>query len=60
MSSNYYSDDNTYKFGNKTSSLENIQQQINKVENESLESTYRALRSLNESEQIGNSTAQVS
>jgi hypothetical protein len=60
MDNNRYSDDSSFKFGNKTSSYENIQHQINKVEDDSLESTYRALRCLNETEQIGNSTAQVS
>jgi hypothetical protein len=59
MSNNRCDNDSDYKFGNNTNSLQNIQQQINRVEDDSLESTFRALRTLNETQQIGNSTAQV-
>jgi chromosome segregation ATPase len=60
-------DDGDYKFGNKGGSgdgrnsgedeLKRIQAQIGHVENESLSSTQRALRALNEAEEVGTKTA---
>lgn len=64
-----YYDDDDVKFGNRNQNgnkynaneeLERVQQSIGRVENESLESTYRALRSLNETREIGVKTAEVS
>lgn len=64
-----YYDDDDIKFGNRNQNnsrlnpneeLDKIQQSIGRVENESLESTYRALRSLNETREIGVKTAEVS
>ncbi len=61
----YTEDDNDYKFGNNDfGNDEELKhkylERINQVENESLESTYRALRSLHETEEIGKNTASVS
>ena len=44
---------------NDDDSLEQIQQKIGKTENDSLESTQRALRMLNETHEIGVGAAQV-
>ena len=45
---------------NDDDSLEQIQQKIGKTENDSLDSTQRALRMLNETHEIGVGAAQVS
>lgn len=56
-------DDGNYKFGNRRAreeddeELNKIQERIGRVENDSLESTQRALRILNETEEIGVKTA---
>ena len=49
-----------YRFGNRNSSEElgHLQERIGRVENESLESTQRALRVLNETHEIGVKTAE--
>jgi hypothetical protein len=57
-------DDDDFIFGNKGfGNDEELKQKylerINRIEDESLESTYRALRSLNETEKIGAETAAV-
>lgn len=55
-----------YKFGNKNNNnssnqdeddLKQIQEKIGRIENDSLESTYRALRVLNETQEVGVATA---
>jgi synaptosomal-associated protein 29 len=60
-------DDRDFKFGNRRANnhdnngeedLRQVQERIGKVENDSLESTQRALRMLNETEEIGVKTAQ--
>jgi hypothetical protein len=68
MNRPFYEDDDDASFGNRnnlsrgsnpTDELSRVQQKIGHVENESLESTYRALRSLNETREIGVKTAEV-
>ena len=46
-------------FGNDEELKQKYLERISKIEDESLESTYRALRSLNETEKIGAETAAV-
>ena len=62
--SNFRKPGNTWGSGsaytnNNDDSLEQIQQKIGKTENDSLESTQRALRMLNETHEIGVGAAQV-
>jgi hypothetical protein len=61
--SNFRKPGNTWGSGsaynNDDDSLEQIQQKIGKTENDSLESTQRALRMLNETHEIGVGAAQV-
>lgn len=61
-SKNPFDDEDDYKFGNRNQQndedLRIIQDKINRTENDSLESTYRALRTLNETQEIGAKTAQ--
>jgi hypothetical protein len=66
-------DDSTYKFGNRNSSgasgfgrssqdeeeLKQIQEKIGHIENQSLQSTTNALRTLNETYEIGVKTGEV-
>lgn len=65
MSNPFNSNDDDVQFGNRNKrsndndELNQLQQRIGHVENESLESTYRALRSLNETREIGVKTAEV-
>ena len=67
-----YNQDDDFQFGNRGTSsigsskygkddedLEALQQKIGQVENDSLESTRRALRCLNETEEVGVKTAEV-
>lgn len=67
--SNYDDDDDFSSFGNRgntgsryskddANELKNLQERIGQVENESVESTYRALRSLNEAKETGIKTAE--
>ncbi|CAF0819800.1 unnamed protein product [Brachionus calyciflorus] len=55
-------DDSDYKFGNRNKADEDdirfIQEKIGRVENDSLESTTRALRILNETQEIGAKTSE--
>jgi hypothetical protein len=53
------SDNNFRKPNNDDDNLEQIKEKIGKTENESLSSTQRALRMLNETYDIGADTAQV-
>lgn len=61
---NYFDDDKDFKFGNKgkftydEEETQQIQAKIGQIEDDSLASTQRALRMLNETEEIGNKTAQ--
>lgn len=58
----FEANDDEYKFGNRNRNEDDdirfIQEKIGKVENDSLESTARALRVLNETQEIGAKTAQ--
>ena len=60
---NHFKEDDDFSFGNRKfgddEELKHKYMEINRIENESLESTYRALRSLNETEEIGIKTAAV-
>jgi hypothetical protein len=65
----FQEDDDDYSFGNRQKNGTNVinyenelkqhKQRIGQIENESLESTYRALRSINETTEIGVKTAAV-
>lgn len=59
----FETNDDEYKFGNRNRAQEDddirfIQEKIGRVENDSLESTTRALRILNETQEIGAKTAE--
>lgn len=58
----FETDDSEYKFGNRNETdqeqdIRQIREKIGRVENDSLESTYRALRTLNETHEVGVKTA---
>ena len=58
--SNFRKPASSYGQNNDDDNLGQIQQKIGKVENDSLESTQRALRMLNETHEIGVGAARVS